>query len=97
MATDAEWNEVKRSLFIGTAIRCRVREHHPFGVYATIVGIPFDGLIQITDFKDVGRMTPSQYPPVNTEVDAVVLGFKESGKQIWLGMRPSQQAAFVRR
>jgi hypothetical protein len=35
-------------------------------------------------------MTPDQYPAVGSEVEAVVLGFKETGKQIWLGMRPSQ-------
>jgi hypothetical protein len=35
-------------------------------------------------------MTTSEYPPINADLDAVVLGFKESGKQIWLVMKPSQ-------
>ena len=59
-------------------VRCRVKEHHPFGVFTTLVDCPFDGLIQITDFKDVGRMTPTEYPPLGSEVEAVVLGFKDA-------------------
>jgi hypothetical protein len=35
-------------------------------------------------------MSPEQYPPLDTVVEAVVLGFKETGKQIWLGVKPSQ-------
>jgi hypothetical protein len=49
-------------------------------------------LIQITDFKDEGRMTVDQYPDVGERITTVVLGFKESGNQIWLGMKPSQIA-----
>src|SRR5205823_13602153 len=43
--------------------------------------------VQITDFKDTGRMTPNDYPALESTIDAVVLGFKETGNQIWLGMR----------
>jgi ribosomal protein S1 len=67
-----------------------VTEHRPFGIIATIAGVAYPGLIQITDFKDSGRMTPAEYPTSGSEVEAVVLGFHESNKQIWLGVRPSQ-------
>jgi len=84
------WETVKQTLAVGARVRCRVKEHHPFGIFTTLAGCPFDGLIQITDFKDVGRMTPTEYPPLGSEVEAVVLGFKERGRQIWLGVKPSQ-------
>ncbi|HEV2970015.1 MAG TPA: hypothetical protein VGY55_08495 [Pirellulales bacterium] len=90
MTDDDAWNAVKHSLPVGTHVWCCVKEHRPFGVFATIENVPFDGLIQITDFKDVGRMTPSEYPPLGSAVEAVVLGFKEHGEQIWLGTKPSQ-------
>jgi ribosomal protein S1 len=89
MTSDA-WETVKQTLAIGVHVRCQVTQHYPFGVLTAINGIPFDGLVQITDFKDNDRMTPSQYPPLGSDVEAVVLGFKEQGRQIWLGMKPSQ-------
>jgi hypothetical protein len=39
----------------------------------------FDGPAQITDFKDMGRMTPNVYPALESTIDAVVLAFKETG------------------
>jgi ribosomal protein S1 len=88
--TDIPWETVKETLPIGERLKVRVTRHWPFGVFVEIPNIPFQGLIQITDFRDEGRMTPDQYPAVGSVVEAVVLGFKETGKQIWLGMRPSQ-------
>ena len=90
MTNEDAWETVKQTLAVGVRVRCRVKEHHPFGIFTTLVDCPFDGLIQITDFKDVGRMTPTEYPPLGSEVEAVVLGFKERGRQIWLGVKPSQ-------
>jgi ribosomal protein S1 len=90
MTNDNVWETVKQRLAVGTLVRCRVKEHHPFGILTTLADCPFDGLIQITDFKDVGRMMRTEYPPLGSEIEAVVLGFKERGTQIWLGVKPSQ-------
>jgi ribosomal protein S1 len=84
------WEELKDSLRIGTKVRGKVLRHAPFGIFVSLPGIPFDGLVQITDFKDTGRMTPNEYPALESTIDAIVLGFKETGNQIWLGMKPSQ-------
>ena len=35
-------------------------------------------------------MTPNEYPALESTIDAVVLGFKETENQIWLGMKSSQ-------
>lgn len=86
----ADWETTKRTLPVGTRVRARVTRHWPFGIFVDIPNVPFQGLVQITEFKDEGRMTPAEYPEVGREVEAVVLGFKESGQQIWLGMRPGQ-------
>jgi hypothetical protein len=81
MTNDDAWAAVKQAFSIGTRIRCRVKEHHPFGVFTTIDGIAFDGLIQITDFTDRGRVTPSEYPPIGSEVEAAVLGFTDGNRK----------------
>ncbi len=88
--SETSWDELKDTLRVGTRVRGTVARHAPFGIFVAIPGIPFDGLVQITDFKDNGRMTPSEYPPLGSLIEAVVLGFKETGNQIWLGVKPSQ-------
>jgi predicted RNA-binding protein with RPS1 domain len=84
------WDEIQRKLPVGSLVSCRITRHAPYGVFAKISGVPFNGLIEITDFKDEGRMTVDEFPAVGSTLTAVVLGFKESGHQVWLGVRPSQ-------
>ncbi len=85
-----KWDELKRSLRVGSRVAGFVTRHEPFGVFVEIPGIPFEGLVQITGFKDEGRMTVDEFPPFGSPLAAVVLGFKETGQQIWLGVKPSQ-------
>ncbi len=84
------WNQVKKSLKVGTKLTGLVTRHFAFGVFVSLPEIEFTGLIQIIDFKDDGVMTPSDYPEIGSSVNLVVLGFKETGQQIWLGAKPSQ-------
>jgi len=90
------WNEIKQSLKVGDRVTGKVIRHAPFGLFVRIDGIPFDGLVQITDFKDEGRMTVDEFPPIGSELTAIVLGFKETGNQIWLGVKPSQLGTVTR-
>lgn len=83
------WNNLKKRLQIGQIIEGIVLQHEPFGIFVD-VGYDYQGIVQITDFKDSGVMTLDQYPDIGQRVSAVILGFKESGQQIWLGMKPSQ-------
>lgn len=87
--TEVTWDELKRKLSVGSVITGTVSRHEPYGVFVDI-GYPYEGLIQITDFKDEGVMVPEDYPLVGSMVRAVVLGFKEYGYQVWLGVKPSQ-------
>jgi len=88
-----EWDRVKTALPVGKKVHGTVLSHHPFGVFVQIDDIAFKGLVAIPDFKESGqRMTPEEYPPIGSEVEAVVLGFRDSNNQIGLGMRPSQMA-----
>jgi ribosomal protein S1 len=47
MIKSSAWNEIREKLPIGTLISCTIMKHAPFGVFAAISGIPFDGLIQV--------------------------------------------------
>ncbi|GAX40186.1 ribosomal protein S1 [Tolypothrix sp. NIES-4075] len=84
------WEEIKNYLKLGSMLKGVVTKHFPFGIFVALSGIKFIGLVQIPDFKDECDMTPSEYPAVGSSVDVVVLGFKETGQQIWLSMKPSQ-------
>jgi ribosomal protein S1 len=90
MIDEQSWDEIKESLKVGTKLKAVVTNHFPFGIFVSLPGLKFTGIVQIPDFKDEGNMTPSEYPPVGSSVDVVVLAFKETGQQIWLGMKPSQ-------
>ena len=90
MTETPTWDEIRRKLPAGSPVSCTITRHAPYGVFANIPGLPFDGLIQITDFKDEGRISTDEYPAVGSTLTAVVLGFKETGHQIWLGVKPSQ-------
>lgn len=83
------WDELKDTLEVGTFIVGTILRHEPYGVFVNI-GYEYDGLIQITDFKDEGIMTPELYPTVGSEVRAKILGFKDHSCQVWLGVKPSQ-------
>lgn len=90
MVNEQSWNEIKNSLQLGAKLRGVVTKHFPFGIFVALPGTKFTGLIELGDFKDEGFMTRDEYPAVGSEVDVVVLGFKEAGQQIRLGMKPSQ-------
>ena len=90
MIDQQSWDKIKESLKVGTKLKGVVTHHFAFGIFVALPGIKFTGIVQIPDFKDEGNMTPSDYPAVGSSVDVVVLAFKETGQQVWLGMKPSQ-------
>jgi ribosomal protein S1 len=84
------WDEIKHSCQPGTKLRGVVTKHASFGIFVALPEVRFEGIVELGDFKDEGIMTRSEYPEVGSLVDVSVLGFKESGQQIWLSMKPSQ-------
>jgi ribosomal protein S1 len=85
------WEEAKERFPVGARVRGTVTEHCPFGVFVDLGDPVAQGLVEITNFLDEGRMTPDRYPPVGASIEAVVLGHADSRrKQIWLSVRPSQ-------
>ena len=87
--TKIAWEEFKNSLEVGALIKGTITKHEPYGVFVSI-GYEYDGLIQVTDFKDDGIMTPEEYPIIGDQILAKILGFKDQGRQVWLGVKPSQ-------
>ena len=89
--TGRSWGEVKQRFPMGSVVAGVVSQHHPFGVFVDLGDPLAIGLVQITDFRDHGRMTPDLYPPVGASITAVVLGHTDDRRrQVWLGMKPSQ-------
>ena len=85
------WDEAKKRFPIGARVRGVVIQHHPFGVFVDLGDSVALGLIQIVDFLDQGRMTPEQYPPIGSLIEALVLGHTDARrKQVWLSVKPSR-------
>lgn len=84
------WNETKNYLKPGTKLKGVVTKHFHWGIFVTLPGIQFQGIVELKDFKDKITTASSEFPAVGSSVDVVVLEFKEQGQQIWLGMKPSQ-------
>lgn len=75
---------------LGKLIYGTVEAHTPFGVFVNIGNEKVKGIIQITDFLDIGSMTPEMYPDIGSSVGAVVVGYTEDDRnQIWLSVKPS--------
>lgn len=86
--------ETQRRFPVGSIIIGIVREHAPFGVFVDLNDPVAFGLIEIPEFRDEGRMTPEQYPPVGSTVRALVMAHTVQGERhrVWLTMRPSRMA-----
>jgi len=82
------WRDAKRQLPVGSIVEGRVLRHEAYGLFVDI-GLECEGLIQIVDISDDRPVTPDDYPPLGALVVARVLGFKENGRQVWLGIKPS--------
>jgi ribosomal protein S1 len=85
------WEEAQQRFPTGMLVTGTVSQHHPFGIFVDLGDPVALGLVQITEFRDHGRMTPDLYPPIGETIRAVVLGHTDDRRrQVWLGMRPSQ-------
>ena len=74
MSSDQDWENLKKTIPAGAKVRGKVTHHFPFGIFVSIEDVPFVGLVEIPKFKDSGRMTPEEYPPIGSVIDAIVLG-----------------------
>lgn len=84
------WVQITQNLKIGTFITGKVTRIEHYGFYVDL-GIPFEGLVQITDITDKpGKLNAEDWPKISDQVTAVVLGFKANNHQIWLGTKQSQ-------
>jgi ribosomal protein S1 len=76
---------------ISRIITGKVIRHLPFGIFLDIGSDTYKGLIPIIHFLDEGRMTPDQYPKLETMVKAIIIGYvhEEHTRQVYLSVKPS--------
>lgn len=87
---DQLWNRVKSDYRLGDLIHGKVEYHAPFGIFVNIGDDTVRGMIQITDFVDIGDMNPEMYPDIDSPIGAVVVGYTEDDRnQVWLSVKPS--------
>ena len=89
---ERRWELVKADLPVATIVKARVEIHFPFGAFVNL-GFEFVGLIRSTRLRDGGvHVAVSDFPPVGSDIEAVVLSFNDRNKQIELSTRPSDMA-----
>jgi ribosomal protein S1 len=83
--------EVERRFVPGSLLWVKVKQIAPFGAFVDLGADDVYGLISITDLKDEGGpVQPEDWPPVGSEVDAVVLGVTgPDWRDVRLSIRPS--------
>ena len=75
----------------GSLVRVKVKQIAPFGAVVDLGADDVSGLISITDIKDEsGPVQSGAWPPVGSEVEAVVLGVTgPDWRDVRLSIRPS--------
>lgn len=87
---DARWETAKRLLPIGSLVGGFVTRHEDGGLYVDI-GLEFEALIPMVDVRDAhGPIPAEELPAPKTRVVGVVMGFRDTGRQIWLSLKESQ-------
>ena len=88
--SDEEWADAVRRYRPGCVVDRTVISHHRFGFFVDL-GEPIIGLVEIPMLLDDAHqpVSPDDYPPVASQVRAVVLDATDHNRQIRLSMRPS--------
>jgi ribosomal protein S1 len=88
--SDEEWADAVCRYREGCVVDGTVISHHRFGFFIDL-GEPIVGLVEIPMLLDDAHqpVSPDDYPPVASQVRAVVLGPTDHNRQVRLSMRPS--------
>jgi predicted RNA-binding protein with RPS1 domain len=73
-------------------VRGRVTRHEPYGFWLDF-GEPEEGVVVITMIDDDPAVASPAFPPIGSEVEAVLLGYTDIGNEPRLSMRPSDMQA----
>jgi len=86
-------NEINEKIPPGSLIKGIVTIHAPFGIFLDIGMENANAVVDIIAFVDEGGMDYRNYPPLGTQIEAVVFGVHAReyswGHQFKLGLRPS--------
>lgn len=86
------WTEVINSLKVGNILKVTVTKHRHFGFFVDVPDTKHEGLVEIMHIKDEIGVSPTEFPAIGSEIEAIVLGFREHNHQIVLSIKPSDFA-----
>jgi ribosomal protein S1 len=89
-SSDRRREEIDRRFVAGRIVRGIVKRTEYFGVFVDLNDPDAYGLITVTDLTDEPPVKPGDYPPVGSEIVAVVMGVTgQLGTEVRLSIRPS--------
>lgn len=65
-------------------VTCIVEHHRPFGMLVKIKGSTLIGIIERIGMGHDGYRTPEDYPPIQSEISALVIGFRDYCREVEL-------------
>lgn len=83
------WEQIKLKYRLGQFLLGKVEYHAPFGVFVNIGEKDVKGLIKIPDFLDEGEMSEEMYPEIGSAIGAIVVGYNEGSREVYLSAKPS--------
>lgn len=95
MARTADaWERLKASIPVGQIISGKVIAEEPFGFFVDVEQ-PFLGLLEVVNIPQKSKSDTSHYPHVGDTIEAVVIHYRETNRQICLSThelpRPQQR------
>jgi ribosomal protein S1 len=92
--TTADWEQLKRTVSLGSLVKGRVIGQQPFGVFLDL-GLGFPGLLLVPDYVDVNKTRGCErHPEIGELVEARVFQFSESNRHIRLTQREMDPEAW---
>ena len=86
MNEDLSWDEAKLRYPVGSTVRWAVVHREVFGVFVESEDGVL-GIIEATEFPGGKSITPEEFPRLGELVQARVLGYRDSNKEVLLSIR----------
>lgn len=95
MDSNDEWQATITRFPPGSMVEGEVIHVEPYGVFVAITGCPVPAVLLVTEFEDGERpFDLSEYPPMGSQIRAVVVDVVEHNHQLRLSTRRSRIGRF---
>ena len=85
--TPGPWDEISKSMPVGTKIKAVVTRIVEFGVFARIEDMGVEGLIHISELSDIPDVNPADIVKVDEELEVTVVSLDPDRRRLGLSLK----------